>query len=102
MGYVYLFGAIVSEVFGSTMLKVTATAKGKWPAVGIIVGYLMAFYLLSLSLFTIPLSFGYAVWSGLGTALTAVIGFVIFKEHLTKQTITGIGVLIVGIVLMRI
>lgn len=102
MGYVYLLGAIFSEVFGSTMLKVTATFNGKLPIIGIIVGYAVSFYMLSLSLLTIPLSFSYAVWSGLGTALTAIIGFVIFKERLNKQTVAGISVLIIGIVLMRI
>lgn len=102
MGIIFLVGAIVSEVFGSTMLKLTAMIKSKLPIIGIIVGYLISFYLLSLALMTIPLSFGYAVWSGLGTALTAVVGFTFFKEKMSKKTVIGIGLLIVGIVLMRI
>lgn len=102
MGFLYLAGAIVSEVFGSTMLKTTATSSNKYSIIGIIAGYFLAFYLLSLSLLSIPLSFAYAVWSGGGTALTAIVGFWIFKEELSKQTIIGIGLLIVGIVLMRL
>lgn len=102
MGIAYLLGAIVSEVFGSSMLKLTATIKSKLPIIGIIAGYLISFYLLSLALVSIPLSFGYAVWSGLGTALTAVVGFLLFKEKINKQTVIGIAVLIIGIVLMRI
>lgn len=102
MSAIYLFGAILSEVFGSTMLKITATTKSKLPIIGVIIGYLTSFYLLSLALITISLSFGYAVWSGLGTALTAIVGFVIFKEKMSKQTIIGICLLIIGIVLMRI
>lgn len=51
-------------------------------------------YLLSLALVSIPLSFGYAVWSGLGTALTAIVGFLLFKEKINKQTVIGIVVLI--------
>lgn len=80
MGIVYLVGAIVSEVFGSSMLKLTAMIKSRLPIFGIIVGYVISFYLLSLALISIPLSFGYAVWSGLGTALTAIVGFTLFKE----------------------
>lgn len=102
MAFVYLLGAIVSEVFGSTMLKFTATIKSKLPVVGVVVGYGIAFYLLSLALKTIPLSFGYAVWSGLGTALTAIVGFTLFKERMDKKTVIGIGLLIMGIILMRI
>src|SRR5690625_1488719 len=102
MGYVYLIGAIVSEVFGSSMLKVTATTENKLPIIGVIIGYLIAFYLLSLALVSIPLSFGYAVWSGLGTALTVMVGFTLFKEKINKQIVVGILLLIIGIILMRI
>src|SRR5690625_3702518 len=102
MGIVYLLGAIFSEVFGSSMLKLVATVKSKLPIIGIIGGYIISFYLLSLALITIPLSFGYAVWSGLGTALTAIVGFTLFKEKMSKQTIIGIVLLIIGIILMRI
>ncbi|WP_345888413.1 DMT family transporter, partial [Staphylococcus aureus] len=98
----YLIGAIISEVFGSSMLKLTATIKSKLPMIGIIVGYLISFYLLSLALISIPLSFSYAVWSGLGTALTAVVGFILFKERVNIQTVVGIFILIIGIILMRI
>lgn|SRR5690625_2485467 len=102
MGIVYLLGAIISEVFGSSMLKLTAIIRSRLPILGIIAGYLTSFYLLSLALVSIPLSFGYAVWSGLGTALTAIVGFTLFKEKLSKHTVTGIVILIIGIILMRI
>ena len=61
-----------------------------------------AFYLLSLALFTIQLSFAYAFWSGVGTALTAVIGFVVFREPISRQKIAGIGLVIIGLVLMKV
>lgn len=102
MGVVFLISAIVSEVFGSSMLKLTATVKSRLPLLGIIVGYLISFYFLSLALVTIPLSFGYAVWSGLGTALTAIVGFIFFKEQINKQIIIGITLLVIGIILMQL
>lgn len=102
MGIVYLVGAIVSEVFGSSMLKLTATIQSKLPVIGIVVGYILAFYLLSLSLLTIPLSLSYAVWSGLGTALTAIVGFLLFKESVNKHTLVGIAMLIVGVILIQV
>src|SRR5699024_9922666 len=102
MGFLTLFGAILSEVFGSSMMKVTAVTNSRLPVVGIIMGYGLAFYILSLALLTIPLSFAYAAWSGVGTALTALIGFGVLKEQLRPQTVVGIMVLIIGLVLMRI
>lgn len=102
MGFIYLSLAIVSEVFGSTMLKLLATIKSKLPIVGLVVGYLISFYLLSLALVTIPLSLGYAIWSGVGSALTAVVGYLVFKEQMNKQTVLGIGLLIVGIILIQL
>lgn len=101
MGYIYLVGAIISEVFGSTMLKLTSVSVKKGPLIGVIFGYLIAFYLLSLALLTIPLSFSYAVWSGVGTALTAIIGFLIFKEQINKNIVIGICLLVIGIIMMR-
>lgn len=102
MGILYLAIAIIAEVFATTMMKLTATIKSKLPIFGIVIGYTAAFYLLSLTLISIPLSFAYAAWSGVGTALTAVVGFVIFKEKIQKEIVIGIGLLLVGIVFMRI
>ncbi|MHA6252559.1 DMT family transporter [Oceanobacillus sp. CAU 1775] len=102
MGILYLTAAIIAEAFGSSMMKLTATIKSRLPIFGIFLGYSIAFYLLSLALITLPLSFAYAVWSGVGTALTAIIGFLIFKEKVTIQTVVGIFLLIIGIVLMRL
>src|SRR5690625_1508339 len=102
MGIVYLVGAIFSEVFGSSMLKLTAMIRSKLPVLGIIIGYAISFYLLSMALMTIPLSFGYGVWSGLGTALTAIVGFTFFREKFNAQIVIGIIILIIGIILMRI
>lgn len=102
MGGLYLALAIIFEVVATSMMKLTATMKSKLPIIGIIVGYTVAFYLLSLTLLTVPLSFAYAVWSGVGTALTALVGFFIFKEKIRKKTVAGIGLIIVGLILMRL
>lgn len=102
MGLVYLAGAIISEVFGSSMMKVTAVNNSKKAIIGIAAGYIFAFYMLSLALITLPLSFAYAAWSGVGTMLTAIIGFAIFKEEIRPTTVIGIIILIIGLILMRI
>lgn len=102
MPYIYLLGSILSEVFGTTMMKLTATSDNKLYIVGIAGGFILAFFLLSLSLISLPLSFAYAVWSGAGTAFTAMVGFLVFKEQITKNALIGIILIIVGVVLMRV
>lgn len=102
MGFFYLTSAIISEVFGSTMMKMSTMTHNKLPILGIVIGYILSFYLLSLTLVSIPLSFSYAVWSGVGTALTAIVGFFLFKEPFNWKIAGSIGLLIFGIVLMRL
>ena len=53
MPYIYLLGAILSEVFGTTMMKMTATNDNKLYIVGIAGGYILAFFLLSLAVVTL-------------------------------------------------
>ncbi|NMA65213.1 MAG: QacE family quaternary ammonium compound efflux SMR transporter, partial [Clostridiaceae bacterium] len=47
-------------------------------------------------------SFAYAAWSGVGTILTALVGFLIFKEEMNKEKVLGIFILTIGLILMRI
>jgi len=57
---------------------------------GVAIGYMISFYLLSLTLMKLPLTFTYAVWSGVGTVLTTIVGVFLFKEHLNLKGIIGI------------
>ena len=101
-GYLLLITAILGEVFGSTMLKVSNGFKKIIPTLGIILGYAIAFYALSLSLKTIPLGMAYAIWSGLGTALTALIGITIFKEGFNSKKLLGLVLIIGGVIVLNL
>lgn len=100
--YLLLLAAIVSEVFGSSMLKLSEGFKRIGPVAGVIGGYGIAFYLLSLTLQSLPLGLVYATWSGLGTILTVFIGVLFFKDRLNKKAIMGIVLLVAGLVLMNV
>ncbi|HLS59549.1 MAG TPA: multidrug efflux SMR transporter [Virgibacillus sp.] len=102
MAYGLLALAIMMEVIGSTMLKMSDGFRNKRPIIGVFVGFGLAFYLLSLVLLEFPLGFTYAVWSGLGTILTVATGVILFKEKVNKQGFLGIGLLLVGIFLLNI
>ncbi|AIQ23896.1 MULTISPECIES: DMT family transporter [Paenibacillus] len=100
--YVLLATAIICEVFGSSMLKVSNGFKRVFPSIGVILGMGLAFYSLSLALKTIPLGTAYAIWSGVGTALTAIIGVVIYKENFNRKKLLGLLLIIGGVIIMKL
>ncbi|WP_068777058.1 multidrug efflux SMR transporter [Paenibacillus sp. FJAT-26967] len=102
MGYLYLAIAIAGEILGTTMLKYSQGFTKLLPSAGVVLGYGFAFYCLSLALKTMPLGVSYAIWSGVGTALTAIIGFLLWKEKLSAAGVAGIVFIILGVALLNI
>ncbi|WP_339174161.1 multidrug efflux SMR transporter [Paenibacillus sp. FSL H7-0943] len=100
--YMLLATAIICEVFGSSMLKVSNGFKKILPSIGVVLGMGSAFYCLSLALSTIPLGTAYAIWSGVGTALTALIGVIIYKENFNLKKLLGLILIIGGVVIMKL
>ncbi len=100
-GYLFLSISIISELVATSLLKLSDGMTVLLPSLGVAVGYGLAFYLLSLSLKTIPLSLAYAIWSGVGTALTAIIGVVFWGEVLTVLMLVGMVFIIGGVVLLN-
>ena len=101
-GWALLLIAIVSEVIGSTGLKASAGFTKLIPSAIVVVGYASAFYFLSLALKTIPLNTAYAVWSGLGTALIAVIGVLFLREAINLPMVLGILLIIAGVIVLNL
>ncbi|WP_277883735.1 multidrug efflux SMR transporter [Paenibacillus sp. N3/727] len=100
--YLFLAAAILLEVFGSTMLKLSNGFTKITPIIGVVLGYTAAFYMLSKALQALPLGLSYATWSGVGTILTVIIGVYLFKEKVNRQGILGIAILIIGIVMLNL
>tara|TARA_B100001964_G_scaffold112805_1_gene125820 strand:+ start:661 stop:990 length:330 start_codon:yes stop_codon:yes gene_type:complete len=102
MSFVYLSIAVVFEVIATSSLKASEGFTRLWPSVIVIIGYGLAFYLLSLCLRTIPLGVMYAIWSGLGVVLTGIVGWVIYKEHLDTAAIIGMALILSGVAVIRL
>ncbi|MFC7366005.1 MULTISPECIES: DMT family transporter [Bhargavaea] len=98
--YILLLFAIISEVVGSSLLKATDGFRRPLPTLGVVAGYGFAFYALSLTLLTLPLGLTYAVWSGLGTALTAMVGVIVYKEGFDSKKLAGLAMIIAGVILL--
>ncbi|MFO1375543.1 MAG: multidrug efflux SMR transporter [Steroidobacteraceae bacterium] len=96
----YLGIAILSEIAGTTALKFTEGYTRPGPTAVVVIAYGVAFYFLSLTLRTLPVGIAYAVWSGVGMALIALIGWVFLKQPLDAPAIAGIALIVAGAVLL--
>lgn len=100
-GYLLLTLSIMSEVFATTMLKLSDGFTVPAPSVAVAIGYGISFYSLSLCLKTLPLSLAYAIWSGVGTALTVIVGMVIWHDIFNLYSALGITLIIGGVILLN-
>jgi small multidrug resistance pump len=92
-----LSGAIVLEVAGTTSMKLSQGFSRPLPSVLLFVFYAMSFTLMTFAVKKIDMSVSYAIWSGVGTALIALIGFGWFKEPMTTLKIVSIVLIVAGV-----
>ena len=102
MNYLWLAGAILSEVIATSSLKASNGFTRLLPSVLVVLGYGTAFYCLSQTLKTIPVGVAYAIWSGLGTVLIALVGLVLYKQRLDAAAMAGMGLIIAGVLVMNL
>jgi small multidrug resistance pump len=100
--YLALGVAIASEVIATSSLRASNGFTRLGPSLLVVAGYVIAFYLMTIALRHFPLGTTYAIWSGIGTAATAVVSWAIFKDHLTPLTVVGIVLVIAGIAVMHL
>jgi len=102
VAYLYLAIAIVAEVIATSALKASAEFTKLYPSLIVIIGYCIAFYFMTLVLRTIPIGVTYAVWSGLGIVLVAIVGVVLYKQIPDIPAIIGMGLIISGVLVIHI
>lgn len=102
MHYIILFFAIVTETIGTTALQASNQFSKLWPSVIVVVAYSASFYLMALALKVIPVGIAYAIWSGVGILMIAIIGFAVFGQKLDLPAILGMGLILVGILLIHL
>lgn len=102
MAWVYLMAAILLEVAGTVSMKLSDGFTKLLPSILMGVFYLLAFTCLNFSLKQIPVSMAYAIWSGLGTAAIALIGYFAFQESLNLIKTISIILIIFGVIGLNI
>jgi small multidrug resistance pump len=98
MAWLFLLLAILSEIAGTTMLRLSDGFSKLAPSVAMIVFYALSFGSLSLTLKRIDVGVAYAVWSALGTALIATIGVLWFHEPVSALKVFSLVAIISGVV----
>jgi small multidrug resistance pump len=98
MHWLYLILAIVMEVLGITSMKLSEGFTKIVPSILLFIFYGLCFSCLTLAIKKIDVSVAYGVWSGLGTALIALIGIYWFKEPVTAIKLTSLALIIVGVI----
>ncbi|GAA1476480.1 multidrug efflux SMR transporter [Nocardioides aestuarii] len=90
--------AIAIEVASTALLPRTAGFTDLWWSVAVMGGYAVSIWLLAVVVRTISVSTAYAVWSGLGTAIVAVIGYLWLGEQMTALKAASLAMIVVGVV----
>jgi small multidrug resistance pump len=98
MSWALMIIAILFEVSGTTMMKLSQGFTHRLPTILMFVFYGIGFIPLSLAMRRLPVSVVYAVWSGLGMAIITIVGLLLFKEPLTPIKVISIILIIIGVV----
>ena len=102
MPYLFLALAISCEICATLSLKYCEGFTLLLPSLAVVAGYGLSFVLLAQALKHIPVSTAYAIWSGVGTAVVAAIGFSFLGEGLNAWKLVGVALIIGGVVALNL
>lgn len=102
MAWVYLTAAGLLEIIWAIGLKYTEGFTKLGPTAITIAAMVASVALLGIALRDLPVGTGYAIWTGIGTVGTAVLGIMIFHEPATALRLASIGLIIAGIVGLKL
>jgi small multidrug resistance pump len=100
--YLLLAAAIVAEVIATTALARSASFSKLVPTLVAVLGYAVAFWLLSFPLRTMPTGVVYAIWSGLGIVLIAAVAWLWSGQTLDGPALLGLGLIIAGVLVVNL
>ena len=102
MAWLILAFAIVTEVIATTALRYTEGFTKIIPTGVMLLCYGLSFFALSRILDQIPLAITYAIWSGAGISLVAVIGWLWLGQKLDAGALVGIGFIVAGVIIINL
>lgn len=100
-GYGYLAIAILGETAATTALKSSEELTRPGPTLVVVAGYAIALYFLAMTLRSVPVGIAYAIWAGAGTALIALLAFVVHHQTLDLRAIAGMVLIAAGVAVVN-
>jgi quaternary ammonium compound-resistance protein SugE len=102
MAWTYLFFAGLFEIGWAIGLKYTHGFSRLMPTALTVASMAVSLGLLGLALKSLPLGTAYAIWTGIGTIGTAILGIILFGEPATALRLACIGLIVAGIVGLKL
>jgi len=102
MAWTYLFFAGLFEIGWAIGLKYTHGFSRLVPTLLTVASMGVSLGLLGLALKSLPLGTAYAIWTGIGTIGTAILGIILFGEPATALRLACIGLIVAGIVGLKL
>ncbi|OWK33314.1 SMR family transporter [Sphingomonas dokdonensis] len=102
VSYAYLAIAIVAEVIATSFLKQSDGFTRPVPTIVMAIGYLVAFFFLSLTLREVPTGIAYAIWSGVGIVLITAIAWIVQGQRLDAPAVIGMALIVAGVLVMNL
>jgi small multidrug resistance pump len=100
--WLYLAGAIGFEIVATSALKAAAGFTRPFPSIVVILGYVAAFYCLSVALRVIPMGIAYAIWSGIGIVVISLVGLLVYRQRLDGAALLGIALILAGTMVINL
>ncbi len=102
MAWIYLFVAGLFEIGWAVGLKYTHGFTRLTPSVLTVAAMTVSLFMLGLALRSLPLGTAYAIWTGIGTIGTAILGIVLFSEPAEALRLACIGMIAAGIIGLKL
>lgn len=100
--FLFVGGAIIAEVIGTTALKASDGFSKLWPSLVTVVCYAAAFYLLSLAMRYVQMGVIYAIWSGVGIVLISLVGLLLFGQKPDVPAVIGLSLIVAGVLVINL
>jgi small multidrug resistance pump len=100
--WIMLTCAIGFEIVATSYIKSTAGFTRLVPTIGVLAAYGVSFFALSQAVKTIEIGVAYAVWSGVGTAVIAIVGILFQGDSFNLMKVAALVLIIVGVVMLNL
>ncbi|PMX27459.1 MULTISPECIES: multidrug efflux SMR transporter [unclassified Pseudomonas] len=100
--YYFLAIAICAEVMATVSMKAVKGLSTPLPLLLMVVGYGIAFGMLTLVVRSIPVGVAYAIWSGMGIVMVSIAAMFLYGQKLDVPAMLGMGLILIGVVVIQL